>query len=94
MQTSPLTFMAIFEACRLILAPQHMFPLILLGLRILKWGETFLKINFGIRGTKGGGQKKNKKKVVILLQPLSVYLPTPIVVKKATFLIFFDTYPF
>ena len=48
MQTSPLTFMAIFEACRLILAPKHMFPLILLGLRILKWGETFLKVNFGI----------------------------------------------
>ena len=38
--------------------------------------------------TTGGGQK-NKKKVVILLQPLSIYLPTPIVVKKATFLIFF-----
>ena len=35
----------------------------------------------------GGGQKK--KKVVISLQPLSVYLPTPIVVKKATFLVFF-----
>ena len=42
MQTSPLTFMTIFEACGQILAPQHMFPLILLGLRILKWGETFL----------------------------------------------------
>ena len=27
----------------------------------------------------------SKKKVVISLQPLSVYLPTPIVVKKATF---------
>ena len=27
--------------------------------------------------TTGGGQK-NKKKVVILLQPLSIYLPTPI----------------
>ena len=48
MQTSPLTFLTIFEACRLILAPQHMFPLILLGLRILKWGETFLWVNFGI----------------------------------------------
>ena len=48
MQTSPLTFMAIFEAYGLILAPKHMFPLILLSLRILKWGEKFLKVNFGI----------------------------------------------
>ena len=38
---------------------------------------------------KGGVQKKNKKKVVILLQPPSIYLPTPIGVQKATFLIFF-----
>ena len=38
----------------------------------------------------GRGQNKIKK-VVILLQPLSVYLPTPIVVMKATFLFFFDT---
>ena len=36
----------------------------------------------------GRGSKKTKKKVVILLQPPSVYLPTPIGVKKATFLIF------
>ena len=42
MQTSPLTFMTTFQACRLILAPQHIFPLIMIGLRILKWGETFL----------------------------------------------------
>ena len=34
------------------------------------------------------GFKKNKKKVVILLQPPSIYLPTPIGVQKATFLIF------
>ena len=37
---------------------------------------------------KGGVQKKTKKKVVILLQPPSIYLPTPIGVQKATFLIF------
>ena len=35
------------------------------------------------------GVKKNKKKVVILLQPPSIYLPTPVGVQKATFLIFF-----
>ena len=38
--------------------------------------------------SKGGGQKKNKKIVVTLLQPPTVYLPIPIGVKKATFLIF------
>ena len=43
------------------------------------------------RDGKGGVQKKTKKKVVILLQPLSIYLPTPIGVQKATFLIFFNT---
>ena len=37
-----------------------------------------------------GLKKKQKKKVVILLQPLSIYLPTPIGVQKATFLIFFQ----
>ena len=37
----------------------------------------------------GRGSKKNKKKVVILLQPPSIYLPTPLGVQKATFLIFF-----
>ena len=37
----------------------------------------------------GRGSKKNKKKVVILLQPPSIYLPTPIGEQKATFLIFF-----
>ena len=36
-----------------------------------------------------GFKKKTKKKVVILLQPPSIYLPTPIGVQKATFLIFF-----
>ena len=35
------------------------------------------------------GSKKFLKKVVILLQLLSIYLPTPIGVQKATFLIFF-----
>lgn len=56
--------------------------------------ETFQnhqKITFS---TKGGVQKKNKKKVVILLQPPSIYLPTPIGVQKATFLIFFNTHRF
>ena len=38
MQTSPITFMTIFEALRLILAPQHISYLILISLRILKWG--------------------------------------------------------
>ena len=42
-----------------------------------------------LKGTIREGFKKNKKKVVILLQPLSVYLPTPIGVQKANFLMFF-----
>ena len=44
----------------------------------------------GLDFAKGGVQKKTKKKVVILLQPPSIYLPTPIGVQKATFLIFFQ----
>ena len=32
MQTLPITFMTIFEASRLILVPQHLFYLILIGL--------------------------------------------------------------
>ena len=35
------------------------------------------------------GVKKNKKKVVTLLQPPSVYLPTPFGVQKANFFMFF-----
>ena len=35
---------------------------------------------------------KKWKKVVILLQPLSIYLPTPIGVQKATFLIFWGCF--
>ena len=41
-QKWPITFMAIFDAFRLILALLHIFYLILIGLRILKWGETSL----------------------------------------------------
>ena len=45
------------------------------------------KMNFDFINIKvrEGVKKKQQKKVVILLQPPSVYLPTPIVVKKATF---------
>ena len=41
-QKWPITFKAIFDAFRLILALLHIFYLILFGLRILKWGETSL----------------------------------------------------
>ena len=48
-QTLPLNFRAIFEASRLILiTPLHIFFLILIGLRILKWCEPSLKVNFGL----------------------------------------------
>ena len=43
---------------------------------------------FKIFSTLGRGSKKTKK-VVILLQPPSIYLPTPFGVQKATFLFFF-----
>ena len=38
------------------------------------------------------GRGSKKKKVVILLQPLSIYLPTTIGVQKATFLIFWGCF--
>ena len=45
-QTLPLNFRVIFEAYKLILAPLHIFFLILIGLRILKWDEPSLQVNF------------------------------------------------
>ena len=52
--------------------------------------DTVSNSNILVLGGKGGGQKKTKKKVVTLLQPPSIYLPTPIGVQKATFLFFFQ----
>ena len=82
MQTSPLTFMAIFEACRLILAPKHMFPLILIGLRILKWGETFLKVNFGIiygyfKGPGGNSMWLRPSQKLLVYQKISGFKVVP-----------------
>ena len=44
----PSVFNAKLRAPRMFPVPQLMYNLILLGLRILKWGETFLKINLDL----------------------------------------------
>ena len=48
------------------------------------------RVKLNDKSFREGVKKKTKKKVVILLQPPSIYLPTPIGVQKATFLIFFQ----
>ena len=45
-QTLPSDFIAKLKAPRMFSVPKLMCYLILLGLRIEKWGETFLQVNF------------------------------------------------